>query len=350
MNIQIKSGPELIKPSNVRAEVQQSARERAIQKLMQAPEAPTQTPTNHAVPNPSQISPEELSAVKAPTGQPHSSETQVPAADTQTPTPESPKADPLSQQYALLARKEKALRLKVQQAQAEAKAKEDALAAREAAFAAKESEYQSKYIQKDRFSQDPLSALAELGVSPDQLAQQLLNGSKPENTEQFREFQALKSELQEIKAAQEATRKAQEQQQTESYQQALAQIRRDAARLVQDNPAYETIKETKQVGEIVRLITEVYEKDGYVMDLDDAARMVEDELVDRILSTAKINKIKSKLEPVFRPQVSQSRPQQSPVQQQQSQQPKTLTNSMNSTRKLSARERAILAMQGKLTN
>jgi hypothetical protein len=102
------------------------------------------------------------------------------------------------------------------------------------------------------------------------------------------------------------------------------------------------------VGEIVRLITEVYEKDGYVMDLDDAASMVEDELVDRILSTAKINKIKSKLEPVFRPQAS-SRPPQSPVQQQQqSQQPKTLTNSMNSSRRLSARERAILAMQGKL--
>lgn len=335
MKIEAKDGPAINQPQQAKAV---DSRAKAIAAFMNKPQSPVQ--------NPSQVSPEELSVVTPPSnGQPHTVET----ATTESTKPaevtkaEPPKVDDSkSAQYALLARQERAFRAKVQQHQADLKAKEDALAAREAALSAKDTDYQTKYIQKDRLSQDPLSVLTEAGVSYDQLTNLILNSPKPENVEQLRTLNELKAELKSLKDTQAAADKAAQENQTQAYNEALSQIRRDATNLVNNNPDYETIKETKQVGEIVKLIEKTWKTERYVMDIEEAAQLVEAELVERIMATANIPKIRNKLSP---PQAAPTPKLQDPKQQSQ---PNTLTNSISSTRPLSARERAILAAEGKL--
>jgi hypothetical protein len=66
--------------------------------------------------------------------------------------------------------------------------------------------------------------------------------------------------------------------------------------------------------------------------------MVEDYLVEEALKVAKISKISKKLQPAAQPAAE-------PIKQPAA---KTLTNAMGTNRPLSAKERAVLAFEGKL--
>lgn len=326
MNVSPKDGPSI----SALPTGQPSARDRAIAKLV---EPQTQSPP---VLNANQVTPEELSVVKPPQMDNTDSPSEELAA-----TPK-PKEDPLSTQYALLARKEKALRAKVQAQDLALKAREAAFAEREAAIKAKEAEYTSNYIAKSRIKSDPLSVLTEEGVSYDELTNAILNPQSKQDPRILAEIEKLKAEVQASKDWQIKAKEESAAQQKQAYNQAVNQIRNEAKQLIQNDPSFEMIKETRSVGDVVELIEKTYNEDGVLLSVEEAALEVEEYLASQAIKLAKINKIKSRLNEVQKP----AQPQQAAKQPQPGM--KTLTNSVNASKSMSVRERAIAAFKGEL--
>jgi hypothetical protein len=238
-----------------------------------------------------------------------------PIASTEAPS------QPISPQYASLARKEAALR----KAQQELKSAQDAWKSRE-----------SDYIPKSRLQEDALAALAEAGITYDKLTElQLGKGEQPETNPLQSEIDALKKRLEKYEGdLTERDKRA--------YDSAVGQIRSDVKLLVDFDPTFETIKATESSEQVVELITKVFESEGIVLTVEDAATQVEDALLERTVASVKklsqLEKIKAKLAPT-----------PEPVQPQETRgsTPKTLTNAVGSTRPLTAREKAILAYEGR---
>lgn len=345
MNVQPKAGPNVLQPGAAKAVTPSNdAKARAVAKFMQQPQA-----QEHPVTNPTQVSPEELTAVSS-SSQPTEISSQIDTSvETKAPEPEKP-ADPLSQHYVQLARKEKALRAKTVAAETALKAREAALVAKEAELKAKEAEYTTNYIPKSRFKQDPLSILNEEGISYDEIASEILNPTK-QDPRVMAELARLKAQLDEQKQVQEQAKQSQAEQQKLAYNQALNDIHREAVQLVRTEPEYETIRASGEVREVTKLIERTFKEDGYLMSVEEAAKEVENELFERIMDVNnKVTKIKEKLKSA---QASVQTPAASNQEankpkQQQSPQMKTLTNAVNASKKLSAKERAILAFKGEL--
>lgn len=322
---------------------QAAARERAI-KILQQGQQPAQTTP---VQNPSKVAPEEMSAITSTSAQSHNNEVvtsetpqTTPSEVTQAETKAKPE-QPLSSQYAQLARKEKAIRAKMQQF----KAQEDALKAREAALAAKEAEMQGNYIPKSKLAEDPLSVLSENGVDYNSLTERLL--ASPQTAEQIelnRTITELRNEIKALKDAQEGTKKTFEQSQQQQYQQAINQIRTETKQLVTRDDNFETIRATNSVDDVVELIEKTFQKEGVLLSVEEAAQAVEDYLVEEASKLMNLKKIQSRLKP--------STPKEEPKVAAQPTQTKqarpTLSNSVTSQKKMSARERAIAAFEGKL--
>lgn len=318
---------------------QPSARDRAIAKLMDSNQAQA-----NPVQNPTQVSPEELSVVKPPSDETHRVDTSDSTPSEPAATPK-PKEDPLSSQYALLARKERALRAKVQQQESALKAREQAFLEREAALKAKESEYESNYISKSRFKNDPLAVLTEEGVSYDEITNAILNPQSKQDPRILAEIEKLKAEVQASKDYQVKAKEEYAAQQKQAYDQAVKQIRNEAQQLIQSDPAYEMIKETKSVSDVVELIEKTYAEDGILLSVEEAAVEVEEYLTTEAARLAKINKIRTKLQEV---QKSSEQKQQASSPKQPQSGMKTLTNQVNASKPMNARERAIAAFKGEL--
>lgn len=327
----------------------------AMRGIMPAPGAHAQPPQS-PVHNQNAVSVEELGAIQTPPQidsmtSSESQETAPPEATTPEATPETPaektQVDPaLSRQFAQLARQEKALR-----AQAQAiKAKETALAAREAELAAKtapQAPDMTNYIDKNRFKTDPLSVLEETGLSYDELTQQLIN-RQPTDPRVTSTIQRLEAKIASLEEQNKTAQKSQVESQQQAYNAAVKQIKMDAISLVKSDPSFETIKATGSIDDVVELITETYNKDGILLTVEDAAQQVEDYLVEEYTKLAKIDKIQKRLQAANSNKqpattVKQTQP---PKTQTQPQTMKTLTNNTSSSRKLTAKERAILAFKG----
>lgn len=340
-SIDPKDGPSIL---SSQAKPVLSHRERAIAKFMgQNPDAPPAPPVQTApVQNASQVAPEELSAIQAPTQsvQPDTN-VEAPASPAQPSEAEAKKSEePLSSQYAVLARKEKALRAQMQKFQAEQKSFREEQE-RLKAQVQPQKPNQSEELEA-RLKADPLGVLNEMGYTWDQLTQQALNQPSPDIIEAKRTMQALQAEIKALKDAQENARKSQEEQQTTAYKQAVQQLKVETKYLVQNDPSFETIKETGSYDDVVDLIERTFKEDGRLMSVEEAAQAVEDYLVEEALKLAKLKKIQERIKPVA-PAETKSQPV--PAQQQPM---KTLTNDVSAARKLSARERAVLAFEGKL--
>ena len=315
-------------------------------------DAPTQSaspaPQEHPVQNPSQVSVEELGAIRANTNteasEQQTEETQQTVAEELQPKEKTPQETALSRQFAQLARQEKVLRAKQQQQDIANKAKEQALAAREAELAAKDSQYKSGYISLEQFKADPLAVMAQSGLSYDELTQQLLNQT-PKDPRVEGHISRLEAKIKALEEASENGQKASIQQQEQQYNAAVRQIELDTKALVASDPAYETIKATRSVSDVVELITETYKRDGVLLSIDEAAQQVEDYLVEEALKITRIGKIKARLEQsVQAAKVDRQMPKSGQTQPAM----KTLTNAASSSRKLSTKERAILAFRGEL--
>lgn len=335
-------GPAIVKPATANFNSSSSkaaAREAAIAAFVGNQPQSQETP----VKNPSQVSPEEMTAIKAsskPQETQKSEQKYTSETDSKAPSEENKETkNPLSSQYAQLARKERAIRAEAQRLKAE----KEAIAAQEQAIKAKELEYQSKYINTEKLKADPLNTLNELGLTYQQLTDLMLAQGNPEQLAQAAEFKRIEAEIQKVREAQEAAIKAQEEAQQQSYKQALAQIRMDTKHLVSTDPSFEVIKATNSVNDVVDLIEKTFRDEGILLSVEEAAQEVEEFLTERAEKLAKLGKIQSRLTP----KPSQSEQKQVDTQDvKQPQQMKTLTNAVGTSRPMTARERAIAAFKG----
>lgn len=327
---------------------QLSPRERAIQ-AFQKSAAPQETP----VANPNQVSPEELSAVMPATDGKKEEEkeevsTQSAEQEDKGATPEATeekKDEPsLSSQFAILARKEKALRAKVQAQESALKAREAALAEKEAAIKAKESSYSTDYISKNKLTEDPLSTLLEVGVDYDTITQRVLAGQPNIDPQTKMLLNEMRNEIKALRDEQGKTKQTFEEQQQQSYKQAVNQIRNEVKSLVKVDPQFEMIAATNSVQDVVDLIEQTFQADGYLMTVEEAAAEVENYLVEEAAKIAKLSKIQKRLAP---PPAKATEAAPKPTENKPSQpQTKTLTNAVSTPGQLSRRDRAIAAFKG----
>lgn len=351
MKITPATGPLPVETSLKLSESAAAARERAIQRLIGSqPGAAQETPAA--------VSIEQASAnVSPPT--PSSTQTRVaqgqkPSSEvTETTSPEVPKADPtaavaeepISSQYAVLARKEKQFRAKVQAQEAALRAREAAIAEREAKASQAPEIDKSQYIPKQKLTEETIETLLEAGLSYDQITEKMLQQQNPVDPQTRVLLRKMEEKIAKLEAEQEGTKKSFNEVQESNYKGAIEQIRRDVSTLVRDGDDYAAIRETDSVADVVELIEKTYKEDGDLLTVEEAAALVEKELVDRISEYARLSKIQQKIQSAYKPTPQNSVQSQGDKQPQP---PKTLTNGMNHSGKLSARERAILAFKGEL--
>lgn len=323
-----------------------AARNRAINMLAnpQANEI-----TEHPVPNANKVSPEDLSAIQPPTKTPLEvfETTQEAPKDTANIGEEKPEAtDPdLEKRFQQIARQERALRAKAQQQHKDFKAREAALAAKEQELTAKSQQPDmSQYIHKSRLQEDALGVLEAEGISTyDDITQRAMT-RQPVDPMIRSTMERLQAKIDKLEADAQSNQKAQIQQQQDTYKAAVKQITTDARQLVNNDPEFETVKAMNATRDVVELIEQTYAKDGVVLTVEEAAKEVENYLVEEALKITQIDKIKRRMAAA---NASQLKSEVKPQSQQQTQM-KTLTNATSSTRPLTARERAIAAAEGRL--
>lgn len=231
--------------------------------------------------------------------------------------------EPISPQFVALAKKEKAIR----RSQQDLKAQMDAFEATKA-----------EYVRKSELKANALKVLTEAGVTYDDLVKLQLDQADPDPQQPLLDkIAALEAKLAGVDE-QFANRDKQQ------YDAALNQIRSDATLLVDSDPAFETIKATGETEAIVELITGVFNEEGIVLSVEEAAREIEDKLVERefkrLETLSKLQKIKSRMAPPAEIPEEANTPEATAPQTQT-----TLTNRGTSQRPLSARERGIAALE-----
>lgn len=349
MQITSKDAPNIVKPATANSTATQSARERAIDALLkpavETRQANTQNAQEHPVLDPTRVGLEEFTAVQrsiskdAPQqGQSDKIETAAEAASPEATKVESEEAapNPLSSQYAQLARKEKAIRAQARQLESE----RAAIQAQQAEIKAKEQRYQELSLQ-ERLKREPMAVLNELGVTYDQLTEAAINAPKPLDplvAEQQAKIKSLEEKLDKLS-------KGIDDQRTDSYKQAVNQIKMETKHLVNSDEQFETIKATNSYDDVVDLIEQTYKQDGVLLSVEEAAKAVEDYLVEEAVKIARLKKIQGRLTPQQAKQVSVAPVETGNNKQGQM---KTLTNNIASTRQLTPKERAILAFKGEL--
>lgn len=253
----------------------------------------------------------------------------------------------LSTQYAALARREKALRAQAQKQEQAMRARELALKAREAELAQVKAPDYSNYIPKDQLKSNALQVLAEAGVSYEELTNQILNQG-PTDPRMEAKAQALEAKLARLEQALEESQKTQKTAQEQQYTQALQQIEGQVKKLVAADPRFEMIKATGSYKDVVDLIKLTFDKTGEILDNEEASQQVEDDLTEEADRFVKIDKIKKRMMSAASTQAKPTQVQTPSAAPQQKPQMKTLTNSVASSRQLSAKERALLAFRGEL--
>lgn len=235
----------------------------------------------------------------------------------------------IAKRYAALAREQKTVREASRRAQAEVQALKTKLA-----------EYETSYFPKSKLSQDPLSALSELGVTYDQLTQAALNAPSAEN----QAISKLQREIQAMKQAQENSAKQAEEATNAQVEQAVKQMSNDAKVIADGNEKYEmlALHGEDAFETVARLIKHDFDETGVIKPIEIVMDEVEDMLVEQSLAFARSKKLQAKLAPAPQPELQKS---QIPQQKQQ-----TLSNRVSTTTKpgsaMSRRERAIAAYQG----
>ncbi len=317
-----------------------AAKAKAVQAFNKAaqPAETIQQPPVAAAPipvNPNAIQPEDLSAI---TGQNRTVE-DTPAPEAEEQVVETPvQEESASQAMQLLARKEKQLRQQAQQLQQQTKAKEEKWAQEKAALEARLIEVEKNTVSRQRIKDRAFDVLEEEGITYDTITQQAIDAQN-KNPRYEAYIQKMEAKIAALEQNLNKRDSDAQEQSTKQYQAAISQIKSDATQLVNSTPdAFVYITATNSVKDVVELIEATYKEEGRVMTVDEAAEEVEAHL------KSEYEKVKMRLEKKNASSTQAPKPQQT----LQTQPSKTLTNATSSTRKLSNRERAILAMKGEL--
>ncbi len=223
---------------------------------------------------------------------------------------------PLSPQLAAIAKQRRALQVK----ERELLEKEKALS------------NPANSIALSRLKEQPLSALLEAGVTYDQLTEAILANQSGINPE----IQTLKEE---IKALREGVDKNFTDRDLQAKTQVLAEMKRDAIALSQAGDDFEMVRETRSIPQVMQLIERTYDTTGEILDVAEALRLYEEELVKDSLKIAAIKKVQSRLAPA---------PAPVPAPQSWHRQMRTLTNKDTATPPMDRKQRALAAFSGQL--
>ncbi len=222
---------------------------------------------------------------------------------------------PLSPQLAALAKHKRALQVKERELQD----REKALEARSQG---------SDHIPKARLKSETLKVLEEAGVTYDDLTEAILAG---QGNPEMRAMEAK------IKALEEGVDKKFTEREAAAEQQVLAEMRSEATRLANNGDAFELVRETGSVPDVMRLIELTYRESGEVLDVSEAMQLVEDELLARNQKLLQLKKMQG-----F---VNQQAPQAAQPRQQGM---RTLSNKHTASVPATAKERALAAFYGTL--
>jgi hypothetical protein len=253
-------------------------------------------------------------------------------AGTEAPAAEAT-SQPLSPQFAALAKQERAIR----RARQELKAAQDAW-----------KQQQGEFIRKSELVANPLEKLGEAGLSYEKLTELQLSQANPDpNQTLLKTIEDLKGEIANLKG--EFTSRD-----TQSYDAAVNQIRKDAKLLVDSDESFETIRAFDAMGPqfskdagteaVVSLIKKVFDSDGEILTVEDAAKQIEEKAVERefkrIQRFNSLSKIKTRLSPPT--ESAEAIPLAATPQS------KTLTNLGSIQRPLTPREKAIQAVERRM--
>lgn len=244
------------------------------------------------------------------------------------------------ERFQALARREKAMRNKIRESEAElAKYKAQATELEQAKL--REEQYKSEAQKRDeRLKTDPIGFLTEQGYTTDQITQAMLNQPGPES----QMIKALSEKIARLEESQQKEIERQQKDATENYNNALKTIQRNVDSLVASNPEFETIKASEAQKSVTNYIEKVWKAEGIMLDVEDAAKEIEDYLTDQAINLAKLKKVQGKLKPA-----APAAPKAAVPAPAATAKPVTLTNKVaQNTRPLSARERAILAFKREL--
>lgn len=226
---------------------------------------------------------------------------------------------PISPQFAALAKQRRALQVKEQE-----------IALREKALAEKGS--QDGALDFEKLRTNPLGILQEAGVTYEQLTEAILaeqSGQDPRIAAMQAEIEALKTGLDTKFTERDA----------QAEKQVLTEIEREAKLLVAEGDDFEMVRGTNSVPKVIELIKRTWQTSGEVLDVQEAAKLVEDQLVEDSLKMANFGKVRSRLTPAEQVQANA---------QNRNQGLKTLTNRDTAVRPSSARARAMAAFNGTL--
>lgn len=209
-------------------------------------------------------------------------------AEPQIPTTEATNSEAnqkLSPQYAMLAKREKAIRSETQRLKAER-------AEFEAQKVSKSSDFMPKAKLAEQLRSDSLGFFNELGLTTDEVANLLLN-QRPEDAA----YRRLQAELQATREETNKISKQFEEREQEQYTQAVNQIRAEVKTMVAQDENFETIRAMQMEDAVVELIEETFKTDGILLGAEEAAKEVEDHLVEEAMKFTQLNKIKQRMMP-----------------------------------------------------
>ncbi len=149
------------------------------------------------------------------------------------------------------------------------------------------------YVPKSRLTEDPMSVLAEHGITPERISELLLNA--PNNNDPT--VRMLRAEMKKIQDKQEATEKRITEETQQRYSNALKQIGTEVKLLVDSSPDYETIKSAGMHDAVTELIEAEFNATGTLLTTQEAAAQVEEALVAEGMKFASLSKIQAKLAP-----------------------------------------------------
>lgn len=240
-------------------------------------------------------------------------ENAVPDTDAQTkPIPEA--TQEVSPQIAALAKQKRALQIK-----------ERELADKEKALEAK-SQGRAELEQRVKSGQ-ALSVLEELGITYDQLTNELLGKQSAPDLTQI-EQKILKSVDERLASKDTAQEEA-----------VFTHMKRNVDKLTYSSDNYPFVKADKAQDKVMELIKRAWREDGEVLDEEEALGLIESELKEKAQSFAKILKGPEPTTPVAA----------EPPQKQPASQPagiKTLTNKDSARVQSNRRQRALAAFLG----
>ncbi len=214
--------------------------------------------------------------VAAPVTAPEANPSQ-PGTDESTSEPEAQESVQLSPKISALARKEAATRqreLRLQQ--------------REKELATKLADAEKYAALKAKIASKDYAAAEELGLTYEEYTQYLLTKQAGEKPEEQR-FRKVEEELNNLK-------KSREEEETREYEANQVLWKKEIAKIIDASDEFSTIKELGAQDIVLQHINDSFEEDGVELTAEQAAKEIEDALVERASKYANLSKIKKSQE------------------------------------------------------